>query len=462
MTQTHDIAVIPTRLEDLLGFSTSCGCGKTHSVDLQHAVVRPGAIEALPDLLALLGRTMTVLVLVDARTRDVAGDRVSALLRRAGHVPRVVIVPDAAGGRPHADDDALAFAEAAMIGCDLAVSVGGGTLNDLAKLASHRAGRPYVSVATAASMNGYTSAIAAVMLGGVKRTVACREPWAVVCDLDVIRAAPRDLAASGFADLESKPTATADYRLGGVVRGTHYCPASERVVLEAEARAAEQADGIGRGESGAIGALTEALLLSGLSMRLAGSSSPASGGEHLISHHWDMTAAAEGRVEGLHGAQVGVCTIVTATLYEHLARLDPAAIDPLALASKRPSRAELERTLRDRHGPLADEVLPEYFAKHLDDAAYLGELRLLRDGWRTLWSTLGDALRPASRVRDVLARAGAPTTVAALGLRADHMRRSFVAAREIRGRFVVLDLAAELGVLESLRDSVLSDAGVLG
>jgi glycerol-1-phosphate dehydrogenase [NAD(P)+] len=85
----------------------------------------------------------------------------------------------------------------------------------------------------------------------------------------------------------------------------------------------------------------------------------------------------------------------------------------------------------------------------------------VRDGWGDLWSSLGQVLRPGSRVRQILNAAGAPTSVSQLGLTPDHLRRSFVAAREIRGRFTVLDLAAELGLLEALREDVLASSGCL-
>ena len=66
-------------------------------------------------------------------------------------------------------------------------------------------------------------------------------------------------------------------------------------------------------------------MLSGLAMSVAGSSSPASGGEHLISHFIDMTAHAYDLPYDFHGCQVGVGTLTTAFIYEKLKALDPAS-----------------------------------------------------------------------------------------------------------------------------------------
>jgi glycerol-1-phosphate dehydrogenase [NAD(P)+] len=174
-----------------------------------------------------------------------------------------------------------------------------------------------------------------------------------------------------------------------------------------------------------------------------------------------MTAEEEGRVEGWHGAQVGVCTVVTATLYERLREIGPTAIDIDRLVAGRPSREVEEARLRERHGTRAGEVIAEFSDKRLSDAEYRQELSLLRDDWSSIWKSLDDSLRPATRIRDLLTRAGAPVTVGQLGLTPDHLRNSYLAAREIRGRFTVLDLAADLGVLDSARDEVLRRSGCL-
>src|SRR5207244_1421352 len=84
------------------------------------------------------------------------------------------------------------------------LGVGAGVINDLGKLAARRRETTYVAVATAASMNGYGSPIAAVVQEGVKRTLPAAATAAIVADLDVIAQAPIELTRSGFADLLSK------------------------------------------------------------------------------------------------------------------------------------------------------------------------------------------------------------------------------------------------------------------
>jgi glycerol-1-phosphate dehydrogenase [NAD(P)+] len=458
----NDVVAVPNRLKKLYSYSAECGCGRVHSVTLTGASIRSGALDDLVPFVREFGKKLKIAVVADRITKQICADRVVQDIQSAGYAPRVIIVPDGAGNRPHADEKNLTYVEDALAESDLVISVGAGTINDLTKLASFNKGKEYLSVATAPSMNGYTSAIAAIMRRGVKRTVECHQPKKVIADLDILRNAPSHLIASGLGDLESKPTSTADYRLGGLLRNSYYCPAPEAVVLAAESRAAESAAGLKDGDTESVAALTEALVLSGLSMKLAGSSSPASGGEHLISHYWDMTGPDESRVEGWHGAQVGVATIVTSTLYEKLQAVTPTDIDIDALIRRRPALDEMETRIRKYHGYRAEEVWTELMSKHLSDDDLREELTLICDNWDALWSYLGEVLRPAARVRGILKAAGAAMTVTDLGLTPAHLINAFELAREIRGRFTVLDFASDLGLLENIRDEVLTASGCLG
>ncbi|MDJ0765316.1 MAG: sn-glycerol-1-phosphate dehydrogenase [Myxococcota bacterium] len=452
---------IPEQLDDLLGFSTDCTCGRTHSVDLSFAAVRQGAIDDVVLFARELGRGSRVLIVADAVTNALCGEQVRQLLVSDGYRPEVLIIPNGPGNRPHADTPTLARVTSSMPGMTFAVSVGSGTINDLTKLSAFDQGIPYISVATAPSMNGYTSSIAAILRDGVKQTIPCRQPIAIVADLDILSRAPHHLIGAGLGDLESKPTATADFRLGGFLNKSYYCAAPEKVVLLAEARVADTAKGLSTGDPDAMAALTEALLLSGISMTLAGSSGPASGGEHLISHFWDMTAEEEGRVEGWHGAQVGVATIVTSALYERLAALLPQDIDIERIIAERPHRRDLEQAIEHRHGARAQAVVKTYFSKHLEDDALVKELEHIRDHWSDLWATLAPVLRPSSQIRNILLNGDAATRVSDLDLTRDHLERAFIAAREIRDRYTVLDFAADLGVLYDLRSDVLNKSHCL-
>ena len=167
-----------------------------------------------------------VIVVEDPRTRAAAGERVAAMLRANGvEVSEHVVEPN--GGTFHADyryvDEVREAIKAAGRGNGewgtangriVPIAVGSGVINDLTKRASGELDVPYLTVATAASVDGYSSFGAALRSPeGAKQTYPCPAPRAIVADLDVMRTAPKWMAASGFADLMAKVPAGADWIL---------------------------------------------------------------------------------------------------------------------------------------------------------------------------------------------------------------------------------------------------------
>ncbi len=105
---------------------------------------------------------------------------------------------------------------AANPGC--VVSIGSGTITDVAKDASLRAGGiPFVVVQTAVSVNAFSDDMAVLLRDGVKRTVPSRWPDALLVDLQVIADAPPAMNRAGFGELCSMFTAPADWYLANAV-----------------------------------------------------------------------------------------------------------------------------------------------------------------------------------------------------------------------------------------------------
>ena len=97
------------------------------------------------------------------------------------------------------------------------LAVGSGTLTDIARFVSHRGGWEFISLPTAASVDGFTSIGAPMVIDGAKITVNAHGPIAVFADLPVLCAAPQPLIAAGFGDLLAKLTSTADWELGALL-----------------------------------------------------------------------------------------------------------------------------------------------------------------------------------------------------------------------------------------------------
>lgn len=397
-------------------------------------------------------------VVCDPTTRRIAGEELARGVD-AGAV--VEIAPRARGMAPVAgtrEADALGDRLRAVVDDDgivAVIAVGAGTVNDLAKITCNRLALPYAAVATAPSMNGYTSAGAALLEAGIKTTVSCAPPDAVIAPVSLSRAAPPAMLQAGLADLRSRPVSGADWYLAHRLLDMPYDTDALELAAVAERVTSGTAAGLRHGDGEAVARLLTGLLLSGLAMDIAGTSAPASGGEHLVSHYLDMRHFAHGGPHDLHGRQVGVASLAMAHLYERLLRLDVEDIDPQAAAETTPwSRARVE--LEAHFGSLWPALADTAVAVHADTGAVVARLEALRRQWPQLRAALAAIVGGPGPLRAELSAAGAPVCFADLELNRDQARDALLRSRYVRTRYTILDLAAELGHLEDWVEETLA------
>ncbi len=427
-------------------------------LDTRAIVVERGALDGAPELLAEHLPQGRWLVCVDENTERVAGARLIELLQARGvEVVRCLVPTDPGEKFPMCDDARVEWFEQQLVEFSgvAGIAVGSGTINDIVKLACSRRQIPMACIGTAPSMNGFTSGIAAVLSEGVKTTQACTAPRVVIADLDVMAEAPARMIQSGLGDLLSKPVSNSDWALSARLIGSAHSKEA-MAIIEAGTR---MLDGVAAKlpsrDREAVGGLCGSLMLSGLAMSVAGSSSPASGGEHLVSHFIDMTAHAFDLPYDFHGCQVGVGTLTTALFYERFRALDPASIDIDALVESHEPWSEYREVLKERFGPLFDAV--EKHARPGYPSADTLRERLTRivDEWEELQADIASGLRTSQSLEDELTAAGCPVRFADLGVDRDRARASIAHSKDIRNRYTILHVAWELGLLDEWTDEAL-------
>ncbi|WP_010478521.1 NAD(P)-dependent glycerol-1-phosphate dehydrogenase [Thermococcus zilligii] len=250
-----------------------------------------------------LGRR--ALVLYGSTTMNIAGKDVEESLSREFDVKGVTI-----------EGASVAEVERTMklasdFNADWMVAVGGGSIIDVAKLASYRLGIPFISFPTTASHDGIASANASIKGLGAKTSVKARPPIAVIADVQIIKTAPYRYLAAGVGDIISNLTAVKDWQLAHRIRGEYYSEYAASLSLMSAKMVMKNADIIRLGNEESVRKVVKGLISSGVAMSIAGSSRPASGAEHLFSHALDMLL----EKPALHGEQVGVGTIIMAYLH---------------------------------------------------------------------------------------------------------------------------------------------------
>ena len=384
------------------------------------------------------------LVVADENTLAVGGDKVLSALASAGkRITQKTYGPDPLDATEELGNEVASAGQ----DMDFFVAIGSGTLCDLAKHAGTVLAKPAVLYATAVSMNGYTSGITALKVRGLKRTTPCTPAMAVFADPEVVATAPQRMAAAGVADFLSKCSSASDWRTAHLLRNEYYSPKAMAFYEGTVAEVLDAAPGVGRAEPEALAVALEALLLSGLSMLAAGSSSPASGGEHLLSHYLDMKSALYGSPHDLHGAQVGVGTVHCLGLWKLILSLEPGTLDADALVAAHPDDAEIKAWIEEDWGPaVAAEVMAQWHEKALPPEKLRDEIVRFKAQFEPLREGVRQDYLPPDIVAAAIKAAGGPVTADELDAPTAEFEKAIKRARFIRNRFTVLDLAAELGI----------------
>jgi glycerol-1-phosphate dehydrogenase [NAD(P)+] len=425
--------------------------------------------DALDSLRSVVAGRGDVAILTDAVPKRRAGaDLLAEVERRLdGLSPARVVLPGREG-RVHADEATLIEAAERCSGASCLVTVGSGTLADLGKAVSARlGGLPHVVVQTATSVNGFADDQSVLLIKGVKRTTPTRWPDALIADTDVLTGAPPDLNVAGVGDLLAMFTAPADWRLAHLLGMTDsYSPTVVSLTRRHGQAVLELAPRLARADAEAATEIAGVLALSGISMGVAGTTAPASGMEHTVSHLLEMAMNRRGRDSAYHGAQVGVTTVVAAVLWTRI-------LDRLGRKRKPhllfPSEAEMEGKVRaafvsvDSSGEMGEECWRLYSKKLGRWAA--NRTRLEDFDWGTVEVNVGGLLGSPGALAASLAAAGAPTHFAELDppVPEELVRWALLNCHLMRDRFTVADLAFLLDEWDKEDvDVVLRDSASLG
>jgi glycerol-1-phosphate dehydrogenase [NAD(P)+] len=401
---------------------------------------KPGRakIVVLTDKSAILRQGKSLRALVEAQLKD--------------HVSvRVVTLDD---GHPtlHAGDAALDQATEAVKGADLVVTIGSGTMTDIGKVATNRnCDIPQVVVQTAASVDGFTDNVSVILRNGVKRTIPSRWPTVVLADVVTIGEAPRELNTSGFGEAISLFTAPADWylaNLAGLDNTFHL--ASMNLLKAAASQPPTWSAGVAKGEASAIRNLTRLLALRGIVSGVSNTTACLSGVEHVISHMMDLHHAAHHQPIGLHGAQVGVASLVASKLWRRA--IDTDMIHPTLL--RRPDPLTMETRVHQAFGQMgADGAIAAECWRDCQK-----KLALVNDNWPKLVSVVENwkqhsvefskMVQPSETLRVALQDSGAPSTFAALNpsIEPRLARWAVGNCHLMRNRFNLVDLLDMLGL----------------
>jgi glycerol-1-phosphate dehydrogenase [NAD(P)+] len=440
--------IIETDTEELMGITFECICGKTHSIPIDYLLVEKGAIQKVPHELERIGLSGNGGLVFDRKIEKLVEESIRPALQATGISINPYPVGDGINLIKPEITNSKTLSERIDPHINFLISAGSGVVSDLTKNAASYLKLPFILIATAPSMNGYTSSMAALTDKGIKKTLMVSPARAVFADIGVLKESPIEMIRSGLGDIVSKSICNADWKLSQLVKKTYFCPVPFKLTDKTEPLYLEAAEEIGERSEHGISVLTDGIMRSGLSMTVIGTSTPSSGSEHLVSHYWDLMALIKEKDKYFHGVQVGVATIIILKLYDYIRNYPVREkIHLRSLKQRYPSRERVTALIGKHFQNYAEGIREEFFSKYMTWEEKEKEIEFVIENWNKLWDELDPYIRPYRAVEDALKKSGAFAYYSDLGKKREEVLNDIMSVHYIRGRYTILDLANDMNIL---------------
>lgn len=418
---------------DLGQLREPCACGMEHNIDVEKIVIESGAVSQLEEILEEFQNPVFI---CDSNTRTAAEPFLEEEFK---DYPVIELNPEGLQADNRGVNKVMKQLDycdrgLSSVSVDVLVAIGGGTIHDLTRYAATEYDIPFVSIPTAASVDGYAANVAALTWDGLKRTVAGVSPRWILADTDIFSAAPSRLTASGVSDFLGKYISILDWKIAHLVTGEYICEEVCDLLEKALRDVSRVLEDIRFGDKDAIEKLMYALLLSGLCMQMVESPRPVSGAEHMVSHLWDLNVLNE-KTNALHGEQVGLGLLIVTDYYKKLGY----AIRHKKVTVKSETAKGLEMSLLEHtfgKKGLLEGILTENTPNPLEDID-LEELEAQLPEIEDLIDDLPDADDMYAKLHD----AGCVHEISSLGIEKEKAELTLQSSPYVRNRLTLLRLS---------------------
>ncbi|MCQ2476495.1 MAG: sn-glycerol-1-phosphate dehydrogenase [Clostridia bacterium] len=431
--------------ETLSAAAGKCECGKTH--ELPHITVESGkgAFDTLMSHIDSFG-AIHPYILSDINTEAVAGKKVKEMLEKSGKAYTSCLFEC---DKPVPDEKSVGYAIMNYTPeCDIIISVGSGVMNDIGKIAANVTGKPYILVATAPSMDGFASITSSVELNGLKTSLPSTAPNVVIGDTDILKTAPDIMLKAGLGDMLAKYISNLEWNISRFVTGEYYCEKVASLVKTALKICTDNAEALLNRDDVAIKAVFEGLVVSGISMNIAGCSRPASGLEHYFSHIWDMRALCFGTAESLHGINCAIGTREAYNRYLKLLTFTPDREKAQAYARNFNLDSWNEK-LRGFIGPGAEPMIEaEKKDGKYNSVNHAKRLENIITNWDEIISIIKKELPDEESFNSIYSLAGIPERPEEIGIDKSDIPMTFLCTKDVRNKYILSSLTWDLGIIE--------------
>ncbi len=431
--------------------SMNCTCGKVHSAPVKQIAAGSGVLEKIGKMATELGMTRPV-VISDRNTYAAAGDKVCRVLEHAGISYQSCCldtdcpVPDEYWvGRVALNFDRR---------WDGIIAVGSGTINDICKIIADMTKLPYILAGTAPSMDGYVSGTSSMVRGGLKVSVPSKCPDGLLLDSSVLANAPMKMLQAGLGDMAAKYVSICEWRISNLINGEYYCEEIAGLIRKSLKTCMDSGRKLAERDQEAAADVAKGLVMAGMCMSYAGVSRPASGMEHYFSHIWEMTALARHESHELHGIQVGVGTLLSLAVYEEIRDIKPDREKALAYVENF-DMEQWKESVRSAFGKAGESIISlEEKEQKYNKQSHALRLERIISKWDEIQEIIRQELPDREWLTQQLLMIGAPVTPQEIGISQEMVKKSFMATKDIRDKYIASRLLWDLGMLEEVAEKI--------
>lgn len=424
-----------------------CSCGKKHISSVKYVITENGAINKLPEVIKDF-KAEKAFIIADKNTYKAAGERVCGILEESNiRFSKYVYMTDTLAPDEKTVGDVIMHYDSS---CDIVIGVGSGVINDIGKIVSRVAEKPYIIVATAPSMDGYASATSSMEVSGLKVSLSNRCADVIIGDISILKNAPERMLKSGLGDMLAKYISICEWRISNIINGEYYCGEVAELIRKALSCCVENARGLLSKNETAVKAVFEGLVLGGMAMEFAGLSRPASGVEHYFSHIWDMRGLEFGTDTDLHGIQCAIATLYSSRLYEQVKRIIPDKAKAVAYAESFDFK-KWSGELRDFLGKGAESMIEaEKYDKKYDPQKHRKRLEVICDRWEEIVKIINEEIPSSGYIKSIMDEISMPETASEINIDPGIVPMTFKATKDVRDKYVLSRLVWDLGIIDEL------------
>ncbi len=397
------------------------------------------------------------LIVADKNTYAAAGKKLVENLENNGFKVRICIL-DRGDIRVEADE--MSVGDVLMAydpEPDFLIACGSGVINDVVRFVAHSTGKPFVSVGTAASMDGYISVIAPMIYHEKKVHRHGAAPKVLILDTHILKNAPYEMIIAGFGDVLGKYIAKADWLLSGIINGEKVDADAIKLITLALDNLIANIDEVKNLTDKGLTAIIEGLILAGITIFTTGQTRAVASIEHNQGHIWETRMLEAHKPYALHGISVGCSTGYYLRMYDYFKALDLTTLDREAARKNILDYEGIRASALNCFGrDFLEVVEAENPVFRLSEKEFSRQYDALLDNWDNILQML-DFLPDWNTYRSIYKRLGYTIFAEEIGIPTDLLKYTVGYSNYYRDRYSVVDAMNIVGVTKKVAEQTLAD-----